>query len=173
MLLLFVSYIWQERSLKSSLWRGLSSSDYFIASPCHCCVFWYMFFVLNSSTSFKVINASVSVFLRLTYSVQSLVKSVADILRFSTPKSNEKLFYSQTYLPTAYFIKRKNFKRLTKSEKLLKPLLRFIFFHLGLFFNGHLLLRNFLSNMKNVNRREMLKQQASISEVGKGFQDSL
>lgn len=115
MLLLFVSYNWQERSLKRSLWKGLSGSDYFIASPCHFCVFWYMLLLLNSSACSEVINAPVFVFLRLTYSVQSLVKSVADIVHFPTPKSNEKLFYSQTYLLTAYFIKRKIFKRLTCS----------------------------------------------------------
>lgn len=143
MLLLFVSYNWQERSLKSILWTGLSSSDYFIASPCHCCVFWYMFLLLNSSTYSKVISASVFVFLRLTCSVQSLVKPVADILHFSTAKSNEKLFYCQTYLLTAYFIKRKIFKRLTKSEKVLKLLIRSVFFSLGLFFSGHLFLGNF------------------------------
>lgn len=162
MLLLFVSYDWQERSLKSGLWRGLSSSDYFTASPCHCCVFWYMFLLLNSSTCSKVINASVSVFLRLTYTVQSLVKSVVDILCFSTPKSNEKLFYSQTYLLTAYFTERKFSEKLTKSEKALKLLLRFIFFPLGLFFNGHLFLRNFLSNMKNSSKQKRNAERKNI-----------
>lgn len=79
MLFMFVSYNWQERSFKKYSWRGLFISDHFIASPCHWCVFWYLFLLLNGSTCSKVSNASVSVFLILIYSVQSLVKSVADI----------------------------------------------------------------------------------------------
>lgn len=78
------------------------------------------------------------------YSVQSLVKSVADILHFPTPKSNEKLFYSQAYLLTAYFIKRKSFKGLTKSGKVLALLLRFIFFSFRIIFQGSFIFKEFL-----------------------------
>lgn len=131
MLFMFVSYNWQERSLRKFFWRGLFISDYFITSPCHWCVFWYLFLLLNGSTCSKVSNASVSVFLMFLYSVQSLVKSVADILRSSTPESNEKLFYSHTYLLSVYFTKRKFSQKLTESEKVLKLLLRIICIPLG------------------------------------------
>lgn len=125
-LLLLSRKIFKNYSLKRVIYFWL-----FYHSPCHWCVFWYLFLLLNVSTCSKVSNAPVSVFLMLTYSVQSSVKSVTDILHSSTPKSNEKLFYSHTYLLTVYFTKRKFSQKRTESEKVLKLLLRIIFIPLG------------------------------------------
>jgi len=51
----------------------------------------------------------------LIHCVQSLVKSMADILCSSTAKSNEKLFYSHTYLLTVY--KKKIFREADRIRK--------------------------------------------------------